>query len=157
MDGDFQESQPPEKEGLKEEMQSVVEEARMVLPGVQALFGFQTMAVFNNRFETVPEGAKVAYLIALALLVIAMGLLMSPAAYHRLAERGRVSRQMINLSSTFITSSMLPLALALAIDVYVVASTVLDNHVLGLAGAIATCVFLAGFWYVFPLMRKATR
>jgi predicted membrane channel-forming protein YqfA (hemolysin III family) len=157
MNGDSRRYQAPEKEGLKDEMQSVVEEARMVLPGVQALFGFQTMAVFNARFDTVPPAAKVAYLIALAFLVIAMGLLMSPAAYHRLAERGRVSRQLIDLSSRFITSSMLPLALALAIDVYVVTSTVLNNNVLGLAGAMLTCVFLAGFWYVFPLMRKATR
>jgi predicted membrane channel-forming protein YqfA (hemolysin III family) len=157
MDGDSRQHQPPEKEGLKDEMQSVVEEARMVLPGVQALFGFQTMAVFNSRFDTVPEGAKAAYLVALAFLVIAMGLLMSPAAYHRLAERGTVSRQMIDISSRFITSSMLPLALALAIDVYVVTSTVLNNDVLGMAGAILTCVLLAGLWYVFPLMRKAAR
>ncbi|TLG71825.1 hypothetical protein [Methylocystis sp. B8] len=27
-----------------------IEEARMVLPGIQALFGFQLIAVFNNRF-----------------------------------------------------------------------------------------------------------
>jgi hypothetical protein len=43
-----------EKESLKEEMTSVIEEARMVIPGVQALFGFQTMAVFNVRFEGLP-------------------------------------------------------------------------------------------------------
>jgi hypothetical protein len=54
-------------------------------------------------------------------------------------------------------SGWLPLARALAINVYVVTSTVLDNDVLGLTGAILTCVFLAGFWYVFPLMRKAAR
>jgi hypothetical protein len=27
-----------------------IEEARMVLPGIQALFGFQLIAVFNERF-----------------------------------------------------------------------------------------------------------
>jgi len=37
---------------LEREANRVIEEARMVLPGIQALFGFQLVAVFNNRFET---------------------------------------------------------------------------------------------------------
>ena len=28
-----------------------IEEARMVLPGIQALFGFQFITVFNERFR----------------------------------------------------------------------------------------------------------
>lgn len=89
-----------ENESLKDEMRNVIEEARMILPGVQALFGFQTMAVFNNRFEELASPSRFAYLAALGLLTLAMGLLMTPAAYNRLAERGKVSRYMINLSST---------------------------------------------------------
>jgi hypothetical protein len=63
-----------ERESLKDEMRNVVEEARMVIPGIQALFGFQTMAVFNNRFEDLPQPAVVAYLIGLGLLALAIGL-----------------------------------------------------------------------------------
>jgi len=36
---------------LEEETRTVIEEARMVLPGIQAFFGFQLIAVFNNRFQ----------------------------------------------------------------------------------------------------------
>jgi hypothetical protein len=32
---------------LEEETRTIIEEARMVLPGIQALFGFQLIAVFN--------------------------------------------------------------------------------------------------------------
>lgn len=122
---------PPqeEKESLKDEMRSVIEEARMVLPGIQALFGFQTMAVFNNRFEDIGESSKLIYAVALGLLVIAMGLLMTPAAYNRLAERGQVSRKMINLSSVLITVGMIPLMLAFALDVYVVVVTASDRPI----------------------------
>jgi hypothetical protein len=73
-------------------MRNVVEEARMVLPGAQALFGFQTMAVFNNRFEHIAYFSRQAYLFALGLLVLAIDLLMIPATYRRLPERGPVSR-----------------------------------------------------------------
>jgi hypothetical protein len=36
---------------LEEKTRTTIEEARMVLPGVQALFGFQLIAVFNNSFH----------------------------------------------------------------------------------------------------------
>src|SRR5438067_8862602 len=116
-----------EKESLKDEMRNVIEEARMVLPGIQALFGFQTMAVFNNRFEDIADSSKLTYLLALGLLVLSMGLLMTPAAYNRLAERGQVSRKMINLSSTPITTGIIPRMLAFALDVYVVVVTAFDT------------------------------
>jgi hypothetical protein len=75
-----------EKASLKDEMRNVIGKARMVLPGMQALFGFQTMAVFSHRFENIADSRKLACLAALGLLVLAMGLLMSLAACKRLAE-----------------------------------------------------------------------
>lgn len=146
-----------EKESLKEEMRTVIEEARMVLPGMQALFGFQTMAVFNARFEGMPHEVKVAYLVALGLLTIAMGLLMTPAAYHRLAERGKVSGRIIKLSSTFITAGMVPLMFALAIDVFVVAVATLNSEVIGMCGAAATIGLLSCLWFLYPLTRADRR
>jgi uncharacterized membrane protein YidH (DUF202 family) len=140
-----------EKESLKDEMRTVIDEARMVLPGVQALFGFQTIAVFNVRFEEIADSGKLAYLVALGLLVLAMGLLMAPAAYNRLAERGQVSRRMINLSSNLITAGMVPLMLAVALDVYVVVVTAFDDRHTGILAALATAILLAGLWFVMPL------
>jgi len=37
-------------ETLDDEADRVISEARMVLPGMQALFGFQLIAVFSERF-----------------------------------------------------------------------------------------------------------
>lgn len=143
-----------EKESLKDDLRNVLEEARMVLPGIQALIGFQTMAVFNQRFALMPDEVKSAYLVALGLLILGMGLLMTPAAYHRLAERGMASLRMINLSSTLITAGMIPLMLAFAIDVYVVAIAAIGDRTVGICGAAATVVFLTGLWFVFPLAKK---
>lgn len=143
-----------ERESLKDDLRNVLEEARMVLPGIQALIGFQTMAVFNQRFAAMSDEVKSAYLVALGLLILGMGLLMTPAAYHRLAERGMVSLRMINLSSILITAGMVPLMLAFAIDVYVVAVAAIGNGSVGIYGAVGTVVFLTGLWFVFPLAKK---
>lgn len=40
-----------EAETLKEELSNILGECRILLPAIQALFGFQTIAVFNERFE----------------------------------------------------------------------------------------------------------
>jgi hypothetical protein len=143
-----------ENESLKDEMRNVIEEARMILPGIQALFGFQTMAVFNNRFEELASDSRFAYLIALGFLTIAMGLLMTPAAYNRLAERGKVSRKMINLSSMLITSGMVPLILAFSIDIYVVVLATVNNLWAAYLGAIATFCLLSSLWFLFPFAKK---
>lgn len=41
------------REELSKSLTHVLEECRMVLPGIQALFGFQLIAVFNNDFHEV--------------------------------------------------------------------------------------------------------
>jgi hypothetical protein len=40
-----------ERVRLAEAATYLLDECRMVLPGIQALFGFQLIAVFNQRFE----------------------------------------------------------------------------------------------------------
>jgi hypothetical protein len=157
MDDDQESGPEAEKETLKDGMRNVIEEARVIIPGIQALFGFQTMAVFNNRFDDLPAEVKAAYLVALGLLVIAIGLLMTPAAYHRLAERGQVSRRLIDRSSILIAAGLVPLMFALPIDVYVVVVAAIDNGAVGFGAAAAAFVFLAGLWFAFPLAKKRRR
>ncbi len=140
-----------ERESLKDEMRNVVEEARMVIPGVQALFGFQTMAVFDSRFEDLPASAAVVYLVGLGLIALSIGLLMTPAAYHRIAERGQVSRDMIERASRLIMAGLVPLMLALALDIYVVCLATIADPRVGIAGAVvALCVFTL-LWFVYPI------
>lgn len=68
--------QQSERESLKDDVRNVLEEACMVLPGIQALIGFQTMAVFNQRFAAMSVEVKSAYPIALGPLILGMGLVM---------------------------------------------------------------------------------
>jgi hypothetical protein len=41
--------------------QADIEEARMVLPGIQALFGFQLIAVFNERFKELTKDEQLIH------------------------------------------------------------------------------------------------
>ena len=143
-----------ERVSMKDEMRNVLEEARMVIPGVQALFGFQTMAVFNDRFKDLPSSGINAYLVGLGLLALSIALLMAPAAYHRIAERGCVSRKMIDLASSLITAGLLPLMLGLSLDIYVVALTALGEPRYALYGAVVALILFALLWFAFPLRMR---
>ncbi|WP_395406782.1 DUF6328 family protein [Pseudoduganella sp. UC29_106] len=148
---------PTEKESLKDQMSRVIEEARMVLPGIQALFGFQTIAVFNEPFKKLPMHVQDCHVGALALVVMAIALVMMPAAYHRLAEPGRVSHHAIKVSSAAICSALLPLAGGLALDVYVVLHMVTDEDLYSALGGGAAFLLLTGFWFGYPLFSRLRR
>src|SRR5712672_4740202 len=102
--------QPAEKqihrETLEEEATHTTDEARMLLPGVQAVLGFQLIAVFNQRFVLFSPTEQLLHLAAFLLLALAMGLIMAPAAYHRQAERGKVTRRFVDLASRLLSLAL---------------------------------------------------
>ena len=140
---------------LEEETRTVIEEARMVLPGIQAFFGFQLIAVFNSRFQDLTHTEQVLHLVALLMLAVSIALIMTPAAYHRIAVRGMVSRHFIELASRFLESAMFPLMLSITIDIFLIARFILDTAALAAGIALVTVLMFFGLWYVFPWAQAA--
>jgi hypothetical protein len=138
------------RETLEEEATHVTDEARMVLPGVQAVLGFQLIAVFNQRSQEFTAGEQLLHLAAFLSMALAMGLLMTPAAYHRQVERGRVSRRFVDLSSTLLTLAMLPLIAGVCFDTYLIGRLILKEQDGALIVAAGTALLLAGLWYGLP-------
>jgi hypothetical protein len=96
----------PQQEPVSTMASHILEECRMVLPGIQALFGFQLVAVFNTTFWELPTASRIIHLFAIGLVAIAVALVMTPAAYHRVALRTAVSKSFVELSSTLLLCSM---------------------------------------------------
>lgn len=146
-----------ESETLKQEAAHIIEEARMILPGIQALFGFQLIAVFNQRYVQLPPIGNVVHLVSLVLISTAIALIMAPAAYHRIAESGRASRRLITVTSALICTALLPLMLGLTLDVFVVCLFMTANEVLSLSIALGLlCVFVSA-WFLLPLSMRRHR
>jgi hypothetical protein len=140
-----------EKISLDSAARHLLEECRMVLPGIQALFGFQLIAVFNQGFgEKLSQHAQYMHLGAIVLTALSMALVMTPAALHRQAEPCEVSERFVWMASNMVLAGMFPLALAVGIDAYVVASAVLEHD--GLAALIAAVLLalFTGLWLVLP-------
>ena len=113
---------------LSKAVQYLLEECRMVLPGIQALFGFQLIAVFNPSFaQKLSPAEQRLHLLAIALVAVAVALIMTPAAYHRQTGPREVSETFVHLSSRLLLWSMLPLAASICVDFYLLGRVVLDS------------------------------
>jgi hypothetical protein len=154
--------QKPTGAGKKEQISldsaaaHLLEECRMVLPGIQALFGFQLIAVFNEGFgEKLARSQQLLHLAAIVLTTLSMALVMTPAALHRQAEPKEVSERFLWMASKMVLAGMVPLAVAVGLDAYVVGSVVLDSNALAVLLAIALLAVFAFLWLVLP--RRALR
>lgn len=149
------EQQPSEKESLEKEIGHIEQEARMVLPGIQALFGFQLIAVFNQRFGALGAGLQHLHLAALLCTSVATLCVLTPAAYHRLAEPGRLSERLSRIGSRALSFGMMPLMVGICLDLHVIART------LGLRPSVSAAIslgMLAAYgtaWFAFPLLNRS--
>jgi hypothetical protein len=133
---------------------AAIEEARMVLPGMQALFGFQLIAVFNERFRQLPEFDQALHFLAVILIAIAIALIMTPAAYHRQTEQDTVSEFFLKLTSWLIAIAMLPLMAALCLEIYLLGILIIVDPAPSAAIAGALLVVFAGLWFAFPWLAR---
>ena len=129
----------------------------MVLPGIQALFGFQLIAVFNQRFKELTEDERLIHFSATVLITIAIALIMTPAAYHRLAEQTTISKFFVLLASWLIAAAMVPLMLGLTLEVYLLGLLVIGDPKTSLAVATALFGVFLMLWFVFPLAMRLFR
>ena len=123
----------------------------MVLPGIQALFGFQFVAVFNASFgEKLTPGEQRLHLAALLCVAIAAALVLAPAALHRQTQPRSVSDRFLDISSRLLKWSMAPLALGTAADVYIVARLIMHSVGWALASALLALATFALLWVYLP-------
>ena len=142
---------------LEEASTQVGGEARMLLPGVQTILGFQLMAVFNQRFELFNAGEQTLHFASFLLVALTMGLLMAPAAYHRQAERCMVTERFVKMSSTLLTLAMIPFTIGVCLDTYLVGRLILNERPTAVVAAGAMLVVLVGLWFVLPQLARPPR
>jgi hypothetical protein len=126
----------------------------VILPGAQALLGFQLSVVLTQSFETLPSASKAMHAVALGLVALCTILLMAPAAYHRIVYGGEVSKGLLTLGSRFVVAATLALALGLSADIYVVIAKITQSIMIGISLGGAALLVLLALWHVSPLIMR---
>src|ERR1043166_5814545 len=101
---------------LEDRLSHVLEELRVVLPGTQALLGFQFVAVFSNGFEHLAQWQKDLHFASLLFVTLSGLLLMTPAAYHRIVNEGGDTEGMHSFATRSLMLAMAALGIGLSLD-----------------------------------------
>jgi hypothetical protein len=83
-----------------------------------------------------------------------MGLMLTPAAYHRHVERRIVSERFVKMSSRLLTWSMVPFTVGISLDTYLIGKIILNDTVPALIAGVGTFVVLTGLWFVLPVAAR---
>jgi hypothetical protein len=143
---------------LSTKTDQLLTEARLIIPGAQALFGFQFIAMLTMGFDRLPEHAKLGHALALCLIALNIILLMTPAALHRLTFGGEDSSSFLRIGSAFVIAAPLFLAGGIALEAYVVMQKTYENEGWAATGGGACFLALLVLWYALPLaLRYRTR
>ena len=142
---------------LHDRVNQVMTEARVVLPGAQAMLGFQFITFFETSFQELPAFVKMVHLICASLIAVTVVLLMTPAAFHRVAEAGEESERLVTVASRCVIGAMIPLAIGISGDFFVIIMKI--THALTSAivtGSLTLAVFL-GLWFGYTLLQRRGR
>jgi hypothetical protein len=145
------EKMPASPTPLKTKIEQLLTEARLIIPGGQALFGFQFVAMLTPGFDHLPQSAKVVHLAALCLVGLNVIIMMTPAALHRLSFGGEDSPRFLRIGSALVIAGPAFLAAGIAAEIYVVFIKALNSPPAAAAASAGALLTLAGFWYAWPL------
>jgi hypothetical protein len=135
---------------LATRVEQLLTEARLIIPGAQALLGFQFIAMLTSGFDRLPPSAKAVHALALCLVAINVILLMTPAALHRLSFNGEDSRTFLRMGSALVIAAPCFLAAGLAAETFVVLQKVFSGATWAAIGAALSFVALISLWYAIP-------
>lgn len=139
---------------INRNLDQLLEELRVVLPGIQVLLAFLLTVPFATRFGRVDAFDRHVFLLALLLAAASSVLLMAPSMHHRLLFRRGQKAFLVELGSRLAIAGLTLLALAVTTALLVVVDVVAGRTTAWIvfAGSLA----LYGLtWYVVPLRRRS--
>ncbi|MDB5298715.1 MAG: hypothetical protein JWO87_378 [Phycisphaerales bacterium] len=140
---------------LKDKIDHALTEARVVLPGAQAILGFQFIATLTDSFERLPSSFKYVHVVSLGLTALTVILLIAPAAFHRVVEHGEATERQHRVTTRFLLAAMVTLPPALTGDLVVVFWKVTRSLPLALWVSGGMLGFFYAVWFVPGLVLRA--
>ena len=132
----------------------LLQELRVTQTGVQILAGFLLTIPFQQRFTELTHGQRTAYLIALAMAVLATTLLVAPVSAHRLLFRKRAKRELVRLAHLSARAGLVALAATIVTAAWLIFDVVVGDMAALAAAGVALLLFLVN-WLLVPLVVRS--
>ena len=141
-----------EKERLDRNLEELLQELRVALPGVQVLFAFLLVVPFNQRFADITSFQNTVYFITLLLATAATACLIAPTAHHRIEFREGDKRRIVFTATKLAVAGLALLACAMTGAVIFVTDFLYHSTTVVIVGG-AVALLFAGLWFAWPVKR----
>ena len=157
---------PPESQGseagrretaperLDRNLDEMTGELRVVVTGVQVLFGFLLIVPFNTGFAHVGGFERTVYFVTLLLAALSAACTIAPSAEHRFLFRHDDKRHIVFLSNRIVIAGLAFLALSMC-GALLLIGTKLFGETAGVLTVAGGAVPFIGLWFVLPLLRRS--
>ena len=139
-----------DRDELRSRYYGLLQELRVILPGVQVLLAFLLTVPFANRFGKLDTFGRTLFGIAMVSALCSVVSLLTPTVFHRVAERTR-RKARLEWGIRFTLAGLGLLALALISGLWCVARFIFGSTTALLIVAPATVGVLL-VWIVLPLV-----
>jgi hypothetical protein len=134
-------------------MNELLQELRVILPGVQVLFAFLLIVVFSEGFSEVSPLQRDVYFAALVFTALSTACLIAPTTQHRILWRQGARSERLKIANRLTIIGTAFLAAGMGCTIFLITS-----FIYGTAWAVGVSVALVavfvGLWFLLPFYRR---
>ncbi len=142
-----------EQKRLDRQMEELLQEVRVAMPGVQVLFGFLLAVPFQQGFDTITSSQRLIYFATLLASATATAFFIAPAAFHRINFEQHQKKRVIHAGNRQFIIGLIALALAMNGAVALVTDLIFKGGTLVVTMAVVGSLF-AWLWFGLGLFRR---
>jgi amino acid transporter len=141
------------KERANRELIELLNELRIVLPGVTVLFAFLLAVPFAKGWSRVTEFQRDVFIVAFLATGVSVAFLTAPSSYHRLRFRSGDKERLVRAGNRLSIAGIAAFAVALEAVVLLVVDYVVSSGA-AIAATVGFALLVVGLWYGLPLYGK---
>jgi NADH:ubiquinone oxidoreductase subunit 2 (subunit N) len=142
------------QERRNRQLDQLLQETRVVMPGVQFLFAFLLAVAFQQGFEKTTDFQKDVFLATMLCAAGAATCFIAPAAWHRILFEQKDKRHIITVANRFLIVGLIFLTAAMTGALVLVSDFVFDGATAVTVGVVVS-LSISWFWFGAPYLRRA--
>jgi cation transport ATPase len=145
-----------QEERLDRELIELLNELRVILPGIQVLFAFLLTVPFSQRFSGISTLQQALYFVAVLSTAASTVLLIATPTYHRFLFRESDKEHLLHLSNRMSIAGTACLAVAVVAVLWLITDLLYDGPAVVVV-TVAAALLVGWLWFLLPLARKARK
>ena len=141
-----------QKERLDRNLEELLQELRVALPGVQVLFAFLLVVPFQMRFADITTFQRTVYFVTLLVATAATACLIAPTAHHRIEFRQQDKKRIVFSATKLAIAGLVLLASAMTGAVLLITDFLYHSDTVAIVAAGVALLFFV-LWFAWPVKR----